>query len=74
MTIAAGVLCAVESVAFRRRDPLLAAVIFSVPALVQALLDGFLTDEHHGAVRGADPAALLDRPLRRRAAASARVW
>lgn len=42
ITIAAG-LVAVSSLAFRRRDPLLAAVIFSVPALIQAFLDGFLT-------------------------------
>jgi signal transduction histidine kinase len=42
ITIAAG-LVAVSSLAFRRRDPLLAAVIFTVPALIQAFLDGFLT-------------------------------
>jgi signal transduction histidine kinase len=42
ITIAAGVV-AVSGVAFRRRDPLLAAAIWSVPALLQAILDGFLT-------------------------------
>jgi signal transduction histidine kinase len=42
VTIAAGVIASV-SLAFRRRDPLLAAALFSVPALVQASLDGFLT-------------------------------
>jgi signal transduction histidine kinase len=42
ITIAAGVV-ATSGVAFRRRDPLLAAAIFSVPALIQAFLDGFLT-------------------------------
>jgi len=42
ITIVAG-LVAVSSLAFRRRDPLLAAVIFTVPALIQAFLDGFLT-------------------------------
>ncbi|HEX6582645.1 MAG TPA: histidine kinase [Thermoleophilaceae bacterium] len=42
ITIAAGVV-AMSALAFRRRDPLLAAAIFSVPALIQAFLDGFLT-------------------------------
>ena len=42
VTIAAAVV-ALSSVAFRRRDPLLAAGLFSVPTLIQALLDGFLT-------------------------------
>jgi signal transduction histidine kinase len=42
ITIAAGV-AAMSGLAFRRRDPLLAAAIFSVPALIQAFLDGFLT-------------------------------
>lgn len=43
VTVAAAVIC-LTSLAFRRRDPLLAAVIFSVPAVVQAFLGGFLTD------------------------------
>jgi signal transduction histidine kinase len=42
ITIAAGVL-AVSGVAFRRRDPLLAAAIWLVPALLQSFRDGFLT-------------------------------
>lgn len=42
ITVAAGVLC-LSSLAFRRRDPLIAAVIFAVPTLLQAFLDGFLT-------------------------------
>jgi signal transduction histidine kinase len=42
ITIAAGVVC-LSSLAFRRRDPLIAAVVFSVPILLQAFLDGFLT-------------------------------
>jgi signal transduction histidine kinase len=42
ISIAAGVV-AMSGLAFRRRDPLLAAAIFSVPALIQAFLDGFLT-------------------------------
>jgi signal transduction histidine kinase len=42
LTIAAAVLC-LSSLAFRRRAPLLAAVIFAVPTLIQAPLDGFLT-------------------------------
>jgi signal transduction histidine kinase len=41
-TVAAGVIAA-SGLAFRRRDPLLAAALFVVPALIQALLDGFLT-------------------------------
>jgi signal transduction histidine kinase len=42
VTIAAGVLC-LSGLAFRRRDPVVAAVIFSVPMVLQAFLDGFLT-------------------------------
>jgi signal transduction histidine kinase len=42
VTIAAGVIAAC-GVAFRRRDPLLAAAIFSAPALTQAFLDGYMT-------------------------------
>ena len=42
ITIAAGVVAA-SGLAFRRRDPLLAAAIFAVPALTQASLDGFMT-------------------------------
>jgi signal transduction histidine kinase len=42
ITIAAGVV-ALSGLAFRRRDPLLAAAIFVAPALLQACLDGFLT-------------------------------
>ena len=42
VTIAAGAVAS-SSLAFRRRDPLLAAALFSVPALMQAFLDGFLT-------------------------------
>jgi signal transduction histidine kinase len=42
ITVATGMVAA-SSVAFRRRDPLLAAAIFVVPALLQACLDGFLT-------------------------------
>ena len=42
ITTVAG-LVAVSAVAFRRRDPLLAAALFSVPALAQAVLDGYLT-------------------------------
>ena len=44
VTIACG-LVAMSALAFRRRDPLLAAAIFSVPALTQAALDGFLTSD-----------------------------
>src|SRR5512132_1313934 len=44
ITIAAGVIAS-SALAFRRRDPLLAAAIYSVAALAQALLDGFLTNE-----------------------------
>jgi hypothetical protein len=44
ITIAAGVIASV-SLAFRRRDPLLAAVLYAVPALIQASLDGFLTSD-----------------------------
>jgi signal transduction histidine kinase len=42
VTIAAGAV-ALSSVAFRRRDPVLAGVVFSVPALIQAALDGHFT-------------------------------
>ena len=42
VTMAAG-LVAVSGLAFRRRDPLLAAAIYSVPSLLQACFDGFLT-------------------------------
>jgi signal transduction histidine kinase len=42
ITIAAGVV-ALSGLAFRRRDPLLAAAIFALPALIQSFLDGFLT-------------------------------
>jgi signal transduction histidine kinase len=44
ITIAASVLAS-SGIAFRRRDPLLAAAIYSVPALAQAFLDGFMTSE-----------------------------
>ena len=44
ITIAAGVIAS-ASLAFRRRDPLLAAALYGVPALVQAPLDGFLTSD-----------------------------
>ena len=42
VTVVAAVV-ALSAVAFRRRNPLLAAVVFIVPALLQAALDGFLT-------------------------------
>jgi signal transduction histidine kinase len=42
VTIAAGIV-AMSALAFRRRDVLLAAVIFSVPTVLQAFLDGYLT-------------------------------
>jgi signal transduction histidine kinase len=42
VTLVAGVI-ALSSLAFRRRDPLLAAGLFVVPALAQAFLGGFLT-------------------------------
>jgi signal transduction histidine kinase len=42
ITVAAGAV-ALSAVAFRRRDPLLAALIFAIPAVTQAFLDGFLT-------------------------------
>jgi signal transduction histidine kinase len=42
VTVTAGVL-AMSALAFRRRDPLLAAVIYSVPVLAQGFIDGFLT-------------------------------
>jgi signal transduction histidine kinase len=44
ISIAAGLLAS-SGLAFRRRDPLLAAAIYSVPALIQAFLDGFMTSE-----------------------------
>jgi signal transduction histidine kinase len=43
-TIAAS-LVAVTGLVFRRRDPLLAAAIFSFPVVGQALLDGYLTTD-----------------------------
>ena len=42
VTMVAGIIC-LSSLAFRRRNPLLAAVIFSVPTVLQAFFDGFLT-------------------------------
>jgi signal transduction histidine kinase len=42
VTIAAGIV-ALSALAFRRRDVLLAAVIFSVPTVLQAFFDGYLT-------------------------------
>jgi signal transduction histidine kinase len=42
ITIAASAIAS-AGIAFRRRDPLLAAAIYSVPALIQAPLDGFMT-------------------------------
>lgn len=42
LTIAAGVV-ALSAVAFRRRDPVLAAAVFLLPALIQAFADGYLT-------------------------------
>jgi signal transduction histidine kinase len=42
LTIVAGAL-AVSAIAFRRRDPLLAGVIFSVPGVIQGLLGGYFT-------------------------------
>jgi signal transduction histidine kinase len=42
VTMVAGVIC-LSSLAFRRRNTLLAAVIFSVPTVLQAFFDGFLT-------------------------------
>jgi signal transduction histidine kinase len=42
ITVAAGVVAA-SGLAFRRRDPLFAAAIYVVPALLQASLDGFMT-------------------------------
>src|SRR5688572_18067499 len=42
VTIAAGVI-ALTSLAFRRRDPLLAAGLYVAPVLAQAFLGGFLT-------------------------------
>jgi signal transduction histidine kinase len=42
LTIVAGAV-ALSSVAFRRRDPLVAAVIFTVPSLIQAAFDGHFT-------------------------------
>ena len=44
VTIAAGVIAS-ASLAFRRRDPLLAAALYAAPALIQAPLDGFLTSD-----------------------------
>jgi signal transduction histidine kinase len=42
LTIAAAVV-ALSAIAFRRRDPLIAGLIFTVPALIQASLDGYFT-------------------------------
>jgi signal transduction histidine kinase len=42
VTMAAGVL-ALTGLAFRRRDPLIAVVVFSVPMLLQAFFDGYMT-------------------------------
>jgi signal transduction histidine kinase len=42
LTLATG-LIALSSLAFRRRDPVIAAVLFTAPALFQAGLGGFLT-------------------------------
>jgi signal transduction histidine kinase len=42
VTMVAGIVC-LSSLAFRRRNTLLAAVIFSVPTVLQAFFDGFLT-------------------------------
>jgi signal transduction histidine kinase len=42
VTMVAGIIC-LSSLAFRRRNPLLAAVIFSVPTVLQAFFDGYLT-------------------------------
>jgi signal transduction histidine kinase len=44
ITIAAGVVAS-SSLVWWRRDPLLAAAVFSVPGLIQALLDGFLMSD-----------------------------
>jgi len=44
ITIAAGMIAS-AALAFRRRDPLLAAAIFSVPTLIQAVFDGYLTSD-----------------------------
>ncbi len=44
LTMVAGAV-AVSAVAFRRRDPLIAGVIFAVPMVIQAPLDGYLTTE-----------------------------
>jgi hypothetical protein len=40
-----GAVLAQSSLAFRRRDPLLAAVLFAVPTALQAALGGYLTQE-----------------------------
>ncbi len=42
LTIAAGVV-ALSALAFRRREPLVAALIFAIPAVIQAFFDGYLT-------------------------------
>jgi signal transduction histidine kinase len=44
VTMPAGVI-AMSGLAFRRRDPLLAAALYSVPVVLQGFLDGFLTKE-----------------------------
>jgi signal transduction histidine kinase len=42
VTLTAAVLC-LSGIAFRRRNPLMAVVVFSVPTVLQAFLDGYLT-------------------------------
>ena len=42
VTVAAAIIC-LSSLAFRRRNTLLAAVIFSIPTVLQGVFDGFLT-------------------------------
>jgi signal transduction histidine kinase len=42
VTIVAGAV-ALSAIAFRRRDPLIAGVLFTVPAVVQGAFDGYLT-------------------------------
>jgi signal transduction histidine kinase len=42
ITVAAAIL-SLAGLTFRRRDPLIAAVIFTAPALIQSVLDGYLT-------------------------------
>ena len=61
---------AVSGLAFRRRDPLLAAVIFVVPAVIQAPAGRLPHRRHHRAVRRGDPAVLLGRAATPAAGAS----